>query len=64
MGHAFGWCENLESIKFSTNFKTNNVNYIDGLFEDCKKLKSLDLSSFDTSNAINMQNMFKGCSSL
>ena len=34
------------------------------LFENCFKLKSLDLSNFNTNNVIDMSNMFYECSSL
>lgn len=34
------------------------------MFNDCPKLASLDLSSFDTSNVTGMSRMFDGCSSL
>lgn len=35
-----------------------------GLFMDCEKLTSLDLSSFNTSAVNDMRNMFSGCSNL
>jgi len=34
------------------------------MFRDCKSLKSLDLTSFDTSKVTNMTSMFGNCSSL
>ena len=34
------------------------------LFAGCKSLKSLDLSSFNTTNVNDMESMFDGCSSL
>lgn len=34
------------------------------MFKDCKSLRTLDLSNFDTSKATNMGSMFAGCSSL
>ena len=33
-------------------------------FENCKALKTLDLSSFDTSKVSNMKQLFDGCVSL
>lgn len=33
-------------------------------FGNCRSLRTLDLSNWDTSNALNMQGMFGGCSSL
>ena len=35
-----------------------------GMFTDCGKLISLDLSSFDTKNVTNMSYMFTGCRNL
>ena len=34
------------------------------MFTDCSSLKSIDLSSFNTTNVNNMSYMFFGCSSL
>ena len=34
------------------------------MFDSCKKLTTLDVSSFDTSNVTNMYVMFGGCNSL
>ena len=34
------------------------------MFYECKKLTSLDVSKFDTSNVTNMEGMFSGCTSL
>ena len=31
------------------------------MFDNCIKLKNLDLSNFNTSNVMNMENMFYGC---
>ena len=35
-----------------------------GMFLNCSSLKSLDLSSFNTTNVNDMKSMFHGCSSL
>ena len=56
-------CIALESIDLS-NFKTNNVLYLDNMFNGCEKLKMLDLSNFYTSKVTNYTNMFNGCISL
>ena len=37
---------------------------MNGVFEGCNKLKSIDVSSFDTSNVNSMVDMFNGCSEL
>jgi surface protein len=34
------------------------------MFKNCKKLKFLDLSYFDTKSVINMEGMFSECKSL
>ena len=34
------------------------------MFRGCESLKSIDLSSFNTNNVINMSGMFFGCESL
>ena len=37
---------------------------MDGMFYLCSSLKSIDLSSFNTTNLNNMNSLFGGCSSL
>lgn len=37
---------------------------MDQVFYDCTSLKTLNLSSFDTSKIVNLKEMFAGCSSL
>ena len=46
-------------IKFKKSLTNTNC-----MFIDCKKLISIDLSNFNTSNINNMSNMFYNCSSL
>ena len=43
---------------------TSNVTEMNGMFNGCSSLTSLDVSSFDTSNVTDMNSMFLGCSSL
>jgi surface protein len=43
-------------LKFNFNFKSCS-----GLFLGCKNLKSIDLSSFNTKDVINMSRMFENC---
>ena len=48
-----------------TLFDTSNVTNMEGMFNNCSGLTSLDLGNkFYTSNVTNMQSMFHGCSSL
>ena len=37
---------------------------MNNIFYKCKSLKNIDLSNFNTQNAINMSYMFYGCNSL
>ncbi|WP_081667890.1 BspA family leucine-rich repeat surface protein [Butyrivibrio sp. WCD2001] len=56
----------LEEIDFSKgNVKfSQNVDSTNKMFKNCKSLKSVDLSRFDTSNVTDMSSMFEGCVSL
>ena len=49
------------SFKGSNTSKVTNMNC---MFQFCRSLTSLDVSSFDTSKVIDMMHMFKGCSGL
>lgn len=65
MGYMFKGCSSLESITFGENFSTAKVNgLMSGMFSGCSSLKELDLSSFDTSNVVDMSDMFSGCTKL
>ena len=52
-------CENLVDLKLPKNFITSKVTNISDMFNGCKKLTSLDLSGWDTSNITEMNNLFK-----
>ncbi|MBR4407872.1 MAG: BspA family leucine-rich repeat surface protein, partial [Clostridia bacterium] len=54
---------NISTIIFN-NFDTSKVSNMEGMFNRCSGLQSLDLSSFDTSKVSNMRYMFYSCSSL
>ena len=47
-----------------SNFKTDNVKNMSGMFNGCYFLEELDLSNFNTNNVTNMKEMFYNCSSL
>ena len=47
-----------------SNFKTDNVKNMSGMFNGCYFLEELDLSNFNTNNVTNMSGMFKGCQRL
>ena len=44
--NMFYYCVSLESLKFGYNFKTKNVISMEGMFDNCRKLKYLDVSTF------------------
>ena len=64
MFFLFSSCENLQRIIIPSTFITKNVTLMTNMFYFCKKLKSLDLSSFDFQNVHNMGEMFYGCKEL
>lgn len=61
----FGFMHNLESIDF-TNFDTNQnpPTTFEGMFGECESLKTVDLTSLNTSAAKNFYTLFYGCKSL
>ena len=61
MEEMFSGCINLTKIRLSPIFQTENVLNMSKMFRNCKKLKDLDLSSFNTENVTNMSEMFSGC---
>ena len=60
----FSSCSTLETISGLEYLNTANVKYISGMFFDCKKLSSLDLSKFNTEKVESMVEMFSNCSAL
>ena len=60
----FEYCTNLTSFTGLEYLNTSNVKDMHLMFSGCKKLTSLDLSSFNTSNVTDISSMFYGCSSL
>ena len=54
----------LEKIEGLTNLNTSKVTTMEGMFDGCKSLTSLDLSNFNTENVQDMRGMFDGCKSL
>ena len=48
-----------------SNWNTNNVNNIEGIFYECSSLTKLpDISKWNTNNVIDMNSIFYGCMSL
>ena len=62
--YLFASFTNLEYINGFEYINTSEVKKMTGMFYDLKKLKKIDLSSFDTSNVTHMEYMFYNCSSL
>ena len=58
----FRYSKNLTSI--SCEWDTSNVITMNGMFNGCNSLASLDVSNFNTSNVTNMRNMFFNCINL
>ena len=51
----------LKTIDFGTTFDTHNVKTMASMFDQCKEITSLDLSSWDTSNLTATVAMFACC---
>ena len=61
--YLFKECFKLKQIKGLKKFNTSKVINMTGVFLNCKKLKFLDVSNFDTSNVETMKEMFSSCTS-
>ena len=59
--HIFQRCSQLETIIFFENFKTNNAESMNSMFENDDYLLYIDLSTFRTDLVSNMENLFSGC---
>ena len=55
---------NLTSIEGLENLNTANVTNMNSMFNRCKRLETLDLSTFDVSKVTVANYMFRGCESL
>ena len=62
--YLFNGFTKLVSIEGLEYLDTSQATNMSRMFDNCRKLISLDLSSFDTSKVINMNNMFNSCSNL
>ena len=54
----------LQTIIWPKDFSTANVKSMKNMFNNCKSLKSLDLSGFDTQKVTSMTGMFEDCKKL
>ena len=64
MFEMFSSCLQLKEITFSNKFVTSNVTSFNSMFSGCQQISYLDLSSFDTSSATDMTQMFANCFAL
>ena len=65
MNSMFQNCYNLEYIKFHNNIKKNIMaNDMSFMFENCRSLKTLDLSNLDTYDLRSTTRTFLNCCSL
>ena len=60
----FYYCTELTTIEGIEYLNTENVTNMDGMFQNCKSLTTLDLSRFDTKNVTNISGMFYACHAL
>ena len=49
LGRFFIQCDQFVNVKFNEAFDTSDVLSVGAMFCDCKSLKSVNLSSFNTS---------------
>ena len=64
MKNMFSKCYKLKEIKGINKFITKKVNDLSSMFNQCRTIERLDLSSFEISNVKDMSNMFSECNSL
>lgn len=60
MRSLFSNCTALTGVTFGNNFDTSQVQYFSNIFANDRALTSVDISMFDTRNAISMAGMFSG----
>ena len=60
----FSNCQNLTQIEGMGNLNTEKVTDMSNMFDNCRKLSSLDFSKFNTENVTNMRHMFDNCRKL
>ncbi len=61
------WFQNFEKITgidFENLITDESLLNMEGMFAYCEKLVSVDLSSFNTTNVVEMKGMFQGCKNL
>lgn len=59
LNHAFAYYRTVENIEL-TNFPTDNVTDMEGVFRDCYALKSLNVNSFNITKTPTLARFFQG----
>lgn len=54
----------ITSIDFNGCINTSNVTTLEYMFQNCRKLTSLDLTGFNTANVTSLHSMFASCEAL
>lgn len=62
MSEMFLGC-NMKNLYIS-DWKTPNLNYMDGMLKNCTNLTSLAISKWDTSRVVSMESLFENCRAL
>ena len=64
LNKMFSGINKMKYITFTNLFDTQHAVTMNGMFEECSSLTSLNISFFDTHDVTDMYSMFQGCSSL
>lgn len=62
--YLFDGASNMKTLTFAKGMDTSKIQSMNGMFNSCSSLVSLDLSSFNTSNCTIFNWMFSDCRSL
>ena len=57
-------CENLTELSGMENINTEDLEYMDEMFQFCNNLKYVDFTGFNTAKVTNMTRLFLGCEKL
>ena len=61
--YLFFNCSTLVNLNLS-NFKTQNLTYMNGMFYGCRNLENINLSNINTKNVVSLSSMFCECNNL
>ena len=62
--NMFTTCQKLTEIKFNENTKTENLEKMSSMFQDCSVLKYINTKIFRTLKVTDLNNVFQGCHTL